>query len=127
MPGKRRGRRDSRYLWPSTLRIIGEARPRWFIGENVPGIVNMELDNILSDLENAGYSAEAISIPACAVNADHIRQRIWILAHFESDRQQRDAAQTLSQSPSLNPCLGSVPGPLMAAFPSDAATPKLVR
>jgi DNA (cytosine-5)-methyltransferase 1 len=63
------------------LRVIREAKPTWIIGENVAGIVTMELDNILSDLESLGYAAWPLVIPACAVDARHRRDRVWIVAH----------------------------------------------
>ena len=79
--GKRRGAEDDRALWPEMLRVIREAKPAWIIGENVAGIVTMELDNILSDLEALGYAAWPRVIPACAVDARHRRDRVWIVAH----------------------------------------------
>jgi DNA (cytosine-5)-methyltransferase 1 len=79
--GKRRGAEDDRAIWPQMLRVIREAKPTWIIGENVAGIVTMELDNILSDLESLGYSAWPLVIPACAVDARHRRDRVWIVAH----------------------------------------------
>lgn len=79
--GKRRGAADDRALWPEMLRVISEAQPTWLIGENVAGIVTMELDNILSDLEGIGYAAWPLVIPACAVDAKHRRDRVWIVAH----------------------------------------------
>ena len=81
LAGKRVGKDDDRYLWPEMLRIIREIRPAWVIGENVPGIVNMALDTVLSDLENEGYSAQAFLIPACGVDAPHKRERCCILAY----------------------------------------------
>jgi len=78
--GKRLGKADDRAIWPEMLRVIREAQPTWIIGENVAGIVTMELDNILSDLENLGYSAWPLVIPACAVDARHRRDRVWIIA-----------------------------------------------
>lgn len=79
--GKRRGDGDDRYLWPEMLRVIRELRPSWILGENVPGIINLALDQVLSDLENEGYSAQAFIIPACGVDAPHRRDRIAILAY----------------------------------------------
>ena len=79
--GERRGKEDDRYLWPEMLRVIQEIRPTWVLGENVPGIINLALDEVLSDLENCGYSCETFVIPACGVDAPHKRFRVAILAH----------------------------------------------
>ena len=86
--GKRLGKADDRAIWPEMLRVIREAKPTWIIGENVAGIVTMELDNILSDLEGIGYTAWPLVIPACAVDARHRRDRVWIVAHAEDDHGQ---------------------------------------
>jgi DNA (cytosine-5)-methyltransferase 1 len=67
------------------LRIISEVRPTWVIGENVIGIVKMELDSILSDLEGEGYQTRAFIIPACSIDAPHKRDRVWIIAHANSE------------------------------------------
>jgi len=83
--GKRRGKSDDRYLWPEMLRIIQETRPRWIIGENVAGIVNLALDQVLADLENENYEVQPFIIPACAVEAPHRRDRVWIVAHDGAD------------------------------------------
>ena len=82
--GKRKGKEDDRYLWPEMLRVISEARPTWIIGENVGGFINMGLDDCISDLEVEGYEAQPFVLPACAKNAPHRRDRVWIVA-FKSD------------------------------------------
>ena len=79
--GKRRGKEDDRYLWPEMLRVIHELRPAWIVGENVPGIVNLALDTVLSDLEKEGYEVQCFLIPACGVDAPHKRERCAIVAH----------------------------------------------
>jgi len=84
--GKRQGKADDRYLWPEMLRIITEVKPTWIIAENVAGIINMALDQVLFDLEMADYSCQTIIIPACAVNAPHRRDRVWIIANRNSKR-----------------------------------------
>lgn len=79
--GKRRGKTDDRFLWPEMLRVIREIQPTWVCGENVPGIIDLALDQVLADLENEGYEVEAILIPACGVDAPHKRERVAIVAH----------------------------------------------
>ena len=79
--GKRGGQNDNRYLWPEMCRVIQEVRPAWVLGENVPGIVNMALDTVLSDLENIGYTGQAFIVPACGVDAPHKRERVAIVAY----------------------------------------------
>ena len=78
--GRKRGQADDRYLWPEMFRVICEARPTWVLGENVAGIKNMALDQALSDLEGESYEVQSFVIPACAVNAPHRRDRVWICA-----------------------------------------------
>lgn len=83
--GKQRGKEDDRHLWPEMFRIVSELRPAWVVGENVPGLVRLGLDEVLSDLEGIGYSTQTFDIPACAVDAPHVRHRIWIVAHSNND------------------------------------------
>lgn len=82
--GQRRGKDDDRALWGEMLRVIREVRPAWVVGENVSGIISMELDTVLADLEGIGYTCQAFVVPACAVNALHRRDRVWIVAHAKS-------------------------------------------
>jgi DNA (cytosine-5)-methyltransferase 1 len=68
------------------FRVIKEARPTWVLGENVTGIIQMEFDNVLSDLEGIGYATRPFVIPACAVDAKHRRMRVWIIGRNMADR-----------------------------------------
>ena len=83
--GQRRGKSDDRYLWPEMLRVIDELRPAWVIGENVANILNLALDDVLSDLESKGYTARAFMVPARGVGAPHQRYRFAIVAHADGD------------------------------------------
>jgi DNA (cytosine-5)-methyltransferase 1 len=93
--GKRGGTSDDRWLWPATLKVAAILRPNWLIFENVFGFVTLndglELESVLSDLEGIGYAAWPLVIPACAVDARHRRDRVWIVAHADCGRgEQRD-------------------------------------
>jgi DNA (cytosine-5)-methyltransferase 1 len=81
--GSQRGEKDDRHLWPEMFECIREYRPRWIIGENVAGHIKLGLDTVLSDLESEGYTTRAFSIPACAINAPHKRERVWIVGNAE--------------------------------------------
>jgi len=80
--GVRRGKTDDRYRWPEMYRIIDELRPNWVINENVAGTIsNMVLDQKITDLEKIGYTCQSYVIPAVAVNAWHIRNRVFLIAY----------------------------------------------
>jgi len=79
--GLKRGSEDDRHLWPEMLRIIRESKPRWVIGENVSGFINMALDDVSLDLESEGYEVRPFVLPACAVDARHRRDRVFIIAY----------------------------------------------
>lgn len=79
--GKQKGHQDDRNLWPEMLRVIREVRPRWVVAENVPGIISLYLDVVLSDLEKEGYAIWTIIFPAHGLGANHKRDRMWIIAY----------------------------------------------
>jgi len=84
--GKQRGRKDDRALWPEVFRVIKFMRPKYFLGENVLGIIGMDLDSVLSDLESIGYSCGAFDIPASGIGAYHRRHRVWVVADSMQER-----------------------------------------
>jgi DNA (cytosine-5)-methyltransferase 1 len=86
--GERRGEGDDRHLWPHFARLIRELRPRWVLGENVAGHITLGLDDVLTDLEGLGYSWEAFVIPAVAVDARHRRERLWVVAEANEERER---------------------------------------
>ncbi len=84
--GKRRGAEDDRHLWPSMFGIIRTSRPTWILAENVAGHVTLGLDEVLADLEGEDYAVQPIIVPACAVDAPHRRDRVWILGNAKKQR-----------------------------------------
>ena len=95
--GKRQGAADDRHLWPEMLRVVKQARPASVLAENVAGHITLGLDEVLADLEAEGYACRAVVVPACAVNAPHRRDRVWVVAndvaHSGSGRRQSGELQ----------------------------------
>jgi len=101
--GKRRGTDDDRYLWDETIRIVSEQKCKWFIGENVEGIINIQdgmvFRQIHDDLESEGFEVQSLIIPASGVGAWHQRKRVWIIANSNNDgsyRQKRNETKSSS-------------------------------
>ena len=90
--GRRKGTADDRYQWPNMFRVIQNVKPDWAIAENVRGLVTwndgMVLEQVCADLESEGYEVQPFIIPACAVNAPHRRDRIWIIANRADSRSK---------------------------------------
>ena len=84
--GKRRGTDDDRFLWDETIRIVSEQKCKWFIGENVEGIINIQdgmvFRQIHDDLESEGFETQSLIIPASGVGAWHQRKRVWIIGNY---------------------------------------------
>lgn len=123
--GKRRGADDPRYLWPQMCRVIKEVQPTWVVCENVYGIATMAfpssptkvgsqssmfgeidymerrerfvIDEICEQFENNGYSVIPFVVPAVAVGAHHLRNRIFFVANSNSERSRFRALQELER------------------------------
>lgn len=91
--GKRRGEADDRHIWPYIREIVARKRPTWCVFENVYGHVSMGLDTVLTDLEADGYTTRPFIVPACAVDAPHRRDRVWIVGYSEDIGRHRWTAQ----------------------------------
>ena len=81
-------------LFFEAIRLVRELRPRILVLENVAALLTRGLDRVLGTLAEIGYDAEWHSIPAAAVGAPHIRDRVFVLAYSNSDgswKPNRDA------------------------------------
>jgi len=83
--GKRRGEADDRWLWPEALRIMFVLKPRWAVWENPVGILSQDggipFESLCARMESKGYEVQPFIIPAAAIGAMHIRDRVWIIAN----------------------------------------------
>lgn len=99
--GKRLGTEDARWLWPEVWRITKATNARWLFAENVPGLLSVNgggaFEEILGDLGSSGWSARWDCVPAGALGAPHVRDRLFLLAtdanrvgvRLEPERDQR--------------------------------------
>ena len=99
------------------LRVIQEFSPHWVIGENVGGFITwnggLVLDQVCSDLEAEGYEVWPFVIPACAVNAPHRRDRVWIVANAKG-KQVGLAGQSRKVADDPDTKSGGLPKPRAA-------------
>lgn len=86
--GKKEGLQGKRTtLWSELYRLICQIRPRWFIGENVPGLFSTNdgkfFEYILRDLAKARYDVVWQTLRASDVGANHSRERVFIIANVQ--------------------------------------------
>ena len=85
-------------LFFEAARLVRELRPRAVVLENVAALLTRGLDRVLGTLAEVGYDAEWHCIPAAAVGAPHIRDRVFVLAYATGERhwqrrEPRDVCQ----------------------------------
>jgi len=85
--GRQRGTEDPRHIWPWLLKLVALKRPKFCVFENVNGHIALGLDKVLNDLEGEDYAVTTLIIPASSVGAPHKRERLWIVAHANSNSQ----------------------------------------
>lgn len=85
--GKRQGAVDERNMWPATIECVRAVRPRYCLLENVPGLLNSGyFGRIVADLAACGYGVRWRCLSASELGAPHKRERLWIVAHAQSEQ-----------------------------------------
>ena len=79
LAGKRSG------LWFEMLRVIDEVRPRFVFAENSPHLRVRGLGTVIEGLAALGYDVRWCVLGARHVGAPHRRDRMWVLAHADSE------------------------------------------
>jgi DNA-cytosine methyltransferase len=92
--GVRRGEEDPRHLWPMFAECIRVVRPRYALLENVSGHLSLGFGSVLADLAALGYDAQWDCIPAAAVGAPHLRDRVFVIARDTRTEQRRPLADS---------------------------------
>jgi DNA (cytosine-5)-methyltransferase 1 len=88
--GKREGfGHPETVLWFEMARAIGELRPRYVLVENVANILGLHdgevWGTVLGDLVALGYDIVWDCLPAAAVGAPHLRDRVFAVATHAED------------------------------------------
>jgi DNA (cytosine-5)-methyltransferase 1 len=73
-------------LWREYRRIVAELAPSLVLIENVPGLVTNGLRDVLWDLAALGYACEWDIVPAAALGAPHLRERLFVVAYADGER-----------------------------------------
>lgn len=106
--GRRQGMDDPRSgLWREVVRLLAETRPRWFFGENVPGLLSVndgrDFYRVVRDLDDLGYGVAWRVLDAQFFGVPQRRRRVIVVGCLgdgaapaqvllESDRSERHSA-----------------------------------
>ena len=86
--GRRKGKDDGRNCWPQCIEVIRRVKPRFFFGENVPGLLNSGyFPEILRSLAQAGYATRWVVLGVDDVGGNHRRKRLWLLAYADTGQR----------------------------------------
>lgn len=97
--GKQAGAEDPRNMWPDFVRCVLQTRPRAFVAENVPGILDRKFEAfvneaILAPLEGS-YTIFKFKLAAHDFGVPQARRRVF----FVGFRAARDAARWVQPTP----------------------------
>lgn len=82
----RRSMKDDRnFLYKEMLRVIKDKKPKFFVAENVKGILSMEkgkvIEMIKKDFESLGYKVDARLLNAAEYGVPQARERVVIIGN----------------------------------------------
>jgi len=85
--GKRKGTADPRHLWPYIAKHVKTIKPAWCFFENVSGHLRLGFEEVLKSLRDMDYKVAAGLFTAAEVGAPHRRERLFVLAYSNSNRE----------------------------------------
>lgn len=101
-------------LFFEAVRLVRELQPRAVVLENVAALLTRGLDRVLGALAEIGYDAEWHCIPAAAVGAPHIRDRLFVIAYANSGRGEARESTGQTARHGLSPGSAGVDASSMA-------------
>lgn len=110
--GKQAGENDPRNMWPEFVRCVLQARPRAFVAENVPGILDKKFTDFVKanivDPLGCHYTIFKFKLAAHDFGVPQARKRVF----FVGFRTKRDAAKWVQPIPTHGDVDG-IFGPLL--------------
>ena len=85
-------------LFFEAVRLVRELQPRAVVLENVAALLTRGLDRVLGTLAEIGYDAQWHCIPAAAVGAPHIRDRVFIISSMADSRCELRESRAVGES-----------------------------
>ncbi len=97
--GKQAGAADPRNMWPDFIRCVLQTKPRAFVAENVPGLLDRKFEsfvqqNIIDPLAG-GYTVFRFKLSAHDFGVPQARKRVF----FVGFRSKKDAARWIEPAP----------------------------
>ena len=103
--------RDSTYnaltrsgLFWSMVKTVCMVRPKYWLMENVAGLLSRGMGTVLGAVASIGYDCEWDCIGAGTIGAPHHRARIYILAHNGGAGGKRFFPKTIQKQPEFSWC-----------------------
>ena len=91
-------------LFFEAIRVVRQLRPRVVVLENVAALLTRGMGRVLGTLAAIGYDAEGHCIPAAALGAPHIRDRVFIVAYAGRELRQTRAVKKSSCTNTTERC-----------------------
>ena len=97
--GKGLAENDPRNMWPETIEVIRQVRPRYALLENVPGLLNKPyFRRILRQIVESGYDCKWGVLGADDIGACQHRKRLFLLLADAKSQQDRRVQSRRFQS-----------------------------
>ena len=114
--GRRAGLDGARSgLWWEVVRLLDETHPRWFVGENVPGLLSSndgkDFGAVLGSLNDLGYFVNLDILDAQFFGVPQRRKRVFLVC------QRTDhilATKTITSALTISQCLTEILGCILA-------------
>jgi DNA (cytosine-5)-methyltransferase 1 len=91
-------------MWKHYKRIISEIRPKFAYIENSPALIVRGLDQVICDLAQIGYDHKWGVFSSADIGAEHVRERIFILAHPHGAQLERGSLSSRVHQENTNTC-----------------------